>query len=445
MRSSPSRTSSGRTEGRLSGGLLLVAAALATGAARAESDTSRVPIGGRVFADVYVPSRNPGANALRLSTTTFWLEADPKLGERSWARVVLEAKAEEATGQVATSVREGFGAYAHQGWELRVGRQIIPWGKSDVVNPTDFLTAKDYTFLNPDDEVRRTGATSFLVGFTPLAGNSSHTVTAVWTPVAPQSELLIAPSAIPAGVTVAAAQASARTVVNSEVALKVAYLGSGWDASVSAFRGFSHMPEFDITALSLAGTTLTPVFRRVRAVGADGSLSSGDWVLRLETSYSWLERGAAGIPTSQPDHWDTVVGAERPFWDDFRMQLQFLYRFNPSHVPADQATGSSVLETQARRGVAASNALILGYQDRSRPGYSLRLSYAKEDSGVEAELFSLGNFIGGDYLLRPKLSYRFTDSLRGTVGTDHYGGPDDRPLGSLKFYNSVFVEAKYTF
>lgn len=424
-----------------------MAALLATapGAARGDSGTSRVPIGGRVFADVYVPSRNPGDNALRLSTTTFWLEADPKMGERSWARVVLEAKAEEATGQVTTSVREGFGAYAHQGWELRAGRQIIPWGKSDVLNPTDFLTAKDYTFLNPDDETRRIGATSFLVGFTPGEGGSPLNLTAVWTPVGPQSELLIAPSSIPAGVTLATTQSPARTVINSEVALKAAYLGSGWDASMSAFRGFSHMPEFEVTALSLAGTTLTPVFRRVRALGADGSVNSGDWVLRLETSYSWLERGAAGIPASQPDHWDTVLGAERPLWDDFRLQLQLLYRLNPSHVPSDQATGSNALETQARRGVAASNALILGYQDRSRPGYSLRFSYAKENSGVEAELFSLGNFIGGDYLLRPKLSYLFTDSLRGTVGTDYYGGPDDRPLGSLKFYNSVFVEAKYTF
>ena len=56
-----------------------------------------------------------------------------------------------------------------------------------------------------------------------------------------------------------------------------------------------------------------------------------------------------------------------------------------------------------------------------------------------------GNFIGGDYLIRPKFSYAFTDALKGTLGMDYYGGPMDRPLGQLQVFNSVFVEGKYSF
>ena len=45
-------------------------------------------------------------------------------------------------------LREGYLYLRRPGLEVRAGQQIIPWGQADAVNPTDFLTAKDYTFFN---------------------------------------------------------------------------------------------------------------------------------------------------------------------------------------------------------------------------------------------------------------------------------------------------------
>lgn len=97
------------------------------------------------------------------------------------------------------------------------------------------------------------------------------------------------------------------------------------------------------------------------------------------------------------------------------------------------------------RQVANANALLLNYQDRYRPASTLRVSYNNDQHGIEAEIFAWLNFVGGDYLIRPKLAYAMTDALKLTLGFDGFYGPEDRPLGSLRAYRSLFVEAKYGF
>ena len=399
---------------------------------------------GRVFTDIYAPTRDePLRTDLRQASTSIWLQADPKLGERSSAHLTLTGDYFETAlpgnpdiRRLRVGLREAYVAYAHQGWEFRVGRQIIPWGKSDAVNPTDFLSAKDYTFLNPDEEVRRVAATSVLTTWTPSRGSSPLSVTFVWTPVFPQTRLLIPPSALPeAGgpVTVDTDPTSpSANLSNSETALRLSYAGDGWDAAVTAFRGFNHMPEF-----TFSGTTVFPTFNRVRALGADLSFTSGRWIFRGESSYIWTQNDRGTNPLIQPSHWDSVIGIERPVGDDFRAQIQVLYRVHPRFTdPEDAAVGAEI---------AKANALLLGYQFQSRVGATFRIAYEPEKSDFQAELFTIGNFMGGDYLLRPKLTYAWSDALKTTLGTEYYAGPLDRPLGALQVYNSLFLEAKYSF
>jgi hypothetical protein len=423
-----------------------------------------LPITGRVFSDVYAPIKDVDTAGYRQVSTSLWLQGDTRMGEYGFARFILSGDALEAanvigtpgatnTWQLRTQLREGYAGYARNGWQIRFGRQILPWGKADAINPTDFLSAKDFTFFNPDDEVRRIGSTSFVVDWTPSAGNSPVTFTAVITPVFAQSRLLIPPSAVPAGIVFNSSPASpTQTLGNTETAFKAAYNGGSWDASLLAFRGFNHFPEFTIGAISIGAGTPPAVtanigqsFNHIRALGGDGSFTAGKWIVRGETSYTWTQNDDGANALIQPTHWDSVVGAERPIGDDFRVQAQFVYRLIPDFNEPAQAGGANPIEASIRSQVAQANALLLAYQFKSRPGATFRLSYAHEASGVEAELFTVGNFVGGDYLLRPKLGYAWTDALKTTVGVDYYGGPVNRPLGALQTYNSAFVEGKYVF
>lgn len=440
---------------------LVVAGLLLSGTVRAEGASPQAPgpsgqgLTGRVFSDVYVPNRDRENRPFTQASTSLWLQARPKLGDYASANFLLEGDAMESASDgssspaLRTTLREGYVSYAASGFEFRAGKQIIPWGKSDGVNPTDVLSAKDYTFMNPDEEVRRLGATSFWLSFAPNTGVSPWVLQAVWTPVFPQSKLLISPSSIPSGVAVGATQTPTFTFANSEQAGRVTYNGSGWDASLLAFRGWSHLPEFAETGRSGTATSfvlqLSPTYRRVRVLGADGSYAFENWVFRAESAYFWTENDDGTDPTRMPSHWDSVLGLERPVWDDFRIQGQVLWRFIPRYTAPADVGGEDATAIAVNQNVAFTNAQVLNYQEKSRPGATLRVSYSSEKSDWEPEVFVMGNFVGGDFLLRPKLAYRWTEALRMTLGIDHYGGADDRPLGALKHFNATYAELKYTF
>ncbi|MGK5082933.1 hypothetical protein WDW37_06480 [Bdellovibrionota bacterium FG-1] len=398
-----------------------------------------IPLTGKIFSDIYLPARDLDTSSYHQVSASAWLQGDPKLGENGYARFILTADTLDSAANspgANLGLREGYVGYAKNGWEFRLGRQLIPWGKSDAFNPTDYLSAKNYALFNPDDEVRRIGSTSLWLNWTPTQGASPLSVTVVATPAFPQSHLLIPSSAIPAGVTlVPPPQTPPTTFGNTETAIKLAYTGNAWDASLSAFRGYNHMPEFAI--FDISGSPLQPVitlvqtFHPIRAAGGDASFTFGKWIGRAETAYFWTQNDDGTQPLIQPSHWDSVIGAERPLGDDFRFQVQAIYRYHPAF--------------QEPTALAKANALLLGYQEKSRPAATFRLAYSNEANGWDIELFLMANFSGGDYLARPKVTYAWTDAVKSTAGVEYYGGPDDRPLGALKSYNSVFIEGKYVF
>ena len=417
-----------------------------------------IPITGRLFTDIYFPAKNLDTNPYLQSSASLWLQGDTKLGEHGSAHFVLAGNRIETNivssigpqgPQFDINLREAYAAYTNNGWEWRLGQQIIPWGKSDAINPTDFLTAKDYTFFNPDQEVIRVGAVSLYLTWTPNQGNSPWSFTVVGTPAFAESTILIPPTSVPQGVTVVQPVIPAQTIGNSETAFKVSYASSSWDASLLAFRGFNHLPQFALLAIGSNGSvpsyTVGQTFYPIRAAGGDFSFTHGKWIFRGETAYIWTNNNTGTNTLIEPTHWDSVVGVERPLGDDFRVQVQFIDRFIPNFTPPGQLTGPDPVTTQVENAISNTNALLLAYQEQNRPGATFRISYTNEAKGIDAEIFLLGNFVGGDYLLQPKFSYNWTDALKTTFGVDWYGGPTDRPLGALAVYSAFFAEAKYTF
>jgi hypothetical protein len=445
---------------------LLLANGLVGPQTHASEENTGPQVSGRFFSNVYVPTQAAAgqtlsSTSLLQSIASLWLGVDAKIQETTSVHAILTGDALDAslaqnrgvqptTQPFRMGLREAYVQYQRGGVEVRAGRQIIPWGKSDAFNPTDYLTAKDLALLNPDDEVRRIGATSLLASWTPQAGNSPWTFSLVWTPVFPRTKLLVASSVLPENVTLTGRiETIDSNVQNSELALKSSYTGQGWDASVSVFRGWNHIPKF--TLVGLSGTESAPqisigqAFHRVTALGGDVSTSWGDWVFRGETAYIWTENPDGTNPFIEPTHWDSVIGIERPLGSDFRVQGQLLVRIMPRFLPLDETPGAPGVPAAVNIAIVKANALLLGYQDQTRPAITLRPSYSNETLGLEAELFLLHNFMGHDSLLRPKLTYRITDGFKATLGSDIYRGPSDRPLGALQSYNSVFAEAKYTF
>jgi len=342
--------------------------------------------------------------------------------------------------------REAFLSYTNESMELKIGQQIIPWGKSDGINPTDYLSAKDYTFLNPDDEVRRIGAPSVLLGITPKKGASPVNFQFVLQTRPAWSRLLIADSSIPTGVTVQK-NPSELPLISQEglqFATKISYFAPQFDFSLSYFRGSVAMPYFDWT-----GSAVVAKHAIESAVGGDASFTYDTYVFRFESALHMPDNGTdqnIDFGTVQPWHWDSVVGAERPVGDDFRIQIQGFYRNNLYYKNPADFVGATPQITAVKRALGRANALILNYLQKEQVGSTLRFAYEPESSQWSSDVFLIGYFgSGNDFLLRPQISFKPIEGLRLLTGADLYGGVATRPLGSLKEFSSYFFEAKYVF
>jgi hypothetical protein len=427
---------------------LLICLCLCLPASAEENGQSGFPewkLSGRAFGDLYYPTEEHRGKTFQQLSASLWLQGDGRFSDSFSARAIyqgdfFDGKESRLTGDrpgthLRNRLREGFVEYFSNGLQLRAGKQIVPWGKSDGINPTDFLSAKESNVLNHDSEVTRVGGTSLLLSFTPLRGSSPWSLTAVAQPYFPESTYLVPPTALPAGVSLQETEDPERNLKNTEFAGKIAYNGEGWDGSVSYFHGFHHRPEF----VKLSHTAVSPTFALVRLTRRFHR------VYRLESAYSWTENDEGRNPLITPTHWDSVLGVERPLLEVFRINAQFVSRYFPRYTDPTQATGANALEASINRQIAAANALLQQYQHKWHTATTLRLAYSPAESDFGAEILWYHGLNDGDYYLRPLLSYGLAESLKAYLGYDHYGGPADKSIGSLRSYNAVFTELKYTF
>jgi hypothetical protein len=396
------------------------------------------------------PGRRARPSGTLQSSLTLYGVAEPSLSESLSARIEARGsvfrKSIEKPGAwiLRGDVKQANLAWRAPGREIRAGQLLTPWGRSDAVNPTDFLVGKDYTFLSTREELRRLGAPGVRASFVPDAGSSPIEATVVWHARYAQSKLLIPTSGVPSGLAVETDPRSPRLFGDrQEWAAKLAYLSSSWDVSVSAFDGRSKFGQFvwDGSAVALR-------YLPVRAIGSDFSVAFDSFVLKGESAYYFYDVGRHGLgdlSLTEPNHFESVVGVEKPFGERFRALVQVLYRVHPSLRDSQTWVGASPVETAIVRGVARANALIQNYQDRSRVGATFLLSWTEEEGTWSAELGAVGNFVGGDYVVRPKVARKIGESFRASAGLDWYGGPVDRPLGALRDYRSVYAEAETSF
>ncbi|MGI5862146.1 MAG: hypothetical protein ACOX6T_08820 [Myxococcales bacterium] len=407
-------------------------------------------ISGRLFTHLFAPfTKAPLDDSMRQLSASLWVSGKASVGEVASARFTLTGDAFQArvgsSEHFRARIREAYFLFAKSGLELRVGQQVIPWGNADGYNPTDFLGARDYTFLASDDELRRLGSLTAQASWTPDSGNAPLTLTVSWTPIAPRSRLLVPSSALPAGLTERDAALPAAKLSESAIALKASYLGSGWDAALVAFHGYSHLPELALDSVGLEGASIVQRFHELNAVGAEASFSYDKWIVRFEGAWRSTENSNGKNPLIEPSGLDAVVGVERPIGEHLRVHGQMLWRYYPSFQAPETVTADDPVVAEIQRGLASANALLHNYQDENRPASTLRLTFTTSDSDLEVSALAVVNWVGRDFLIRPSLLYRFAETGSVAVGIDYYGGPKDRPLGALHEYRSLFLETRWEF
>jgi hypothetical protein len=309
--------------------------------------------------------------------------------------------------------------------DIRIGKQILAWGKTDALNPTDVVTPRDYTTLLPFDEDERSGVWG--VNTTYFATDTIFATLFV-------SENF-EPSTLP-------------FVSNDE---QIYYFDEGTgkrpqfgtrvgantgdiDFSFSAYRGPGLLAQAEqIDVLSTGEQLITLRYPDITMFGFDLARNIGKFGVRMEgSSVQPNNEGSVAANGMQPYH-ILVAGVDRTLYGDLNINVQLYSQFNkPEGVVSSPA-------------VSDINGLIFAQNHRITNGITFRIANQWKNQTVSAELFARHYFSDSSTYLHPMASYALTDEFKWTVGAAWYIGNDGTLFGVLKKNNSIFSELRYSF
>ncbi len=194
----------------------------------------------------------------------------------------------------ALAVREASATIGRGRVTLDVGKQVIRWGKADIVNPTDRFAPRD--FLSVTD-------TLFLaVTAARLAyGGASHTIEAVWVPSLTPSRIPLYDRRwtvlLPALLDAQIIDLGAEYPGGPQIGVRWNHLASGYEYSLSYFDGYNHLPLIDATVFPTfappPAVGLAQRFPRLREAGGDLAWPLPWFTLKGEAAYFTSPDGEA--------------------------------------------------------------------------------------------------------------------------------------------------------
>jgi hypothetical protein len=367
------------------------------------------------------------------------------LTSRAWLRLELAAEFDELYGFVSidgeknreidsetgVDLHEAWLEKTGSGWDLRVGRQTIIWGKADGVQITDIISPPDYTEAVTRDleEIRQPvdGVKFRLLG--------THIDTElIWLPVFKAAvqptgdNPWTVPYNLPAGLQITRADPiePETSLENSEIALKVSTFLSGLDAAASVFYTWDDFPAQHRNLTQSGGTTILrfyPQHHRLTVFGLEFSRPWSDFVFRGEAAYykgRYYEKTDITDNPVQKDAIKWLVGVDWSPGNDWSLIAQL--------------TGTTILDYQPDLA-----------DSRHSPMATLNVS-----KKLMRQTLTLSNMVyyrieDNDFFNRVKAKYEIMDNVNLQAGIDIFYGPDNGSFGCYQDNTQVWMKLRYSF
>jgi hypothetical protein len=334
-------------------------------------------------------------------------------------------------GETKGELREAYLDLKLDRFDLRAGRQIFAWGRADAVNPTANLSGEDLTLLTPDSEDRKLGTTAIRTRyFLP----HSVSVSGIWLPE-------FRPTRFPFP-----SLGAGTTFVHDiphwpgdQFAFRAEQTGAAIDWSISYFDGFDLLPDLSVGSDSPSSEQIKVSYHRVRVIGADAAANLGHYALRAEGAYTFTQNSSGRDPFLKEPYFFLILGGDRTYGGELNVNLQYIYRFVANYPPAPAPSDGFSEE------VANEEAIIGNQTARVQHGASARISDKWLHETLEGELGIVGYFNPWGILVRPKVTYSFSDHWKAIVGGEVYRGDDRSIFGLLRPNSLGYVETRYSF
>ena len=306
--------------------------------------------------------------------------------------------------------------------DIKLGRQIVVWGKSDNLRVTDVL--------NPLDN-REPGIVDIEDLRLPLAMARADWYAGKWnvTGIAiPEIRFNKNPpfgsDFYPSPMPPPAEQTPSDGGDNAEYAFAVNGILTGWDISFYLARIFDDRPSLSILPGPLSESRF--VHNRLTMAGTAVNVARGNWLLKSEGGYfSGLE--FAVLPGRALSRTDVLVGAEYSGFSDITVSFEAVNRHLHDY---DEA--------------------LAGFPDYARQNEAqAALRYQQDflNQRLHLTILALNQALNGrdGKVQRYSLEYELTDALAVLGGFVNYGSGQRQEFRNIGRNDRVFLEAKYSF
>jgi hypothetical protein len=354
--------------------------------------------------------------------------------------------------------------------DLRVGNQIISWGRADVINPTDIINPLDLTNILTGD-VAEKKVPSVAVKLDYYAGNTTFELVVVpffqeykydlvgsdWAifhyglfsdfvgGAFPWSGLLDDESQKlinRAGIAFSSPNTPTDSPENIQGGIRISSKYRGWDFSVSYVNVYDRLPTVTVSdglrnailtnavAPYLAGLTPAELasiasldYHRYSMIGFDFATTWGSWGIRGEAGvfldrYTYTDT----LEASRNNYIFYVVGVDRLFKGDFYVNAQFIQKIIFDY-------GHDFIEDEFQNGVS-----LYAYKEFELFGRK-----------IIPEVRAIYEINGDDFFIMPKVTYKWSDTLEFSLGLNIFEGDRDTIFGYFSDNDQAFFEVKYIF
>lgn len=354
-----------------------------------DEDSLKVDVKG--FVDTYHALRTEAPNDWMSSRTRVRGEVRVEKGNAGAfvsANLIHNAILKDRSG---FQLREAYGYYSDEHWDLRAGKQIIVWGVADGLRLTDIISPMDYTeFLAQDyDDIR------IPVGGLRLRySRQKWCMELVAVPVSSFFELPTdnknpwSVGQVPIG------DEPSHRLYNTEYGGRLSFFLSGIDFSFSALHTWNKMPDF---------SNGIGEYHRIMMLGGDMSVPLGNFVIRSEVAEYLGEKST-----------NALLGIDWYAGNDWSLSAQYAHQY-------------------VAKGEIRNTGLA-----------TFRASKELLHNTLTLQTFAYIDVTNGGIYNRLSADYALNDQLHATLGYDFFQA--DRGMFTVYDKNSeIFVKLKYSF
>ncbi len=346
------------------------------------------------------------------------------------ARVKGDFVLDNVAKQFSVDLREAYLDYTTGDFDFRLGRQIVTWGVGDLLFINDRFP-KDWVsfFSGRPLEYLKIGVDGLRTRYFTEVLNAELVIMPFFEPdilPAPDRFFLFDPFlAVPSR----EKEEPATTIENTQLALRLYRRIKDFDVSAYAYRGFWLTPSMrpdDPTA----PTQMILFYPELSVYGFSAQGSTLDGVVSFETGYYHSRDDEDGNDSSVPNSQIRfLVGYQRQIWEDFTLGVQYY---------------GEIMEDYS----AYVNSLPAGFpaQGQYQDIMTLRLEYLLKHQTLRLSLFTFYSPVDNDYLIQPKVSYKFSDNFSSTLGANIFGGEKETTfLGQLDKNDNIYLSVRFDF